>query len=267
MFYTVASQMPKVTAAGLSDIGLVRENNEDVWGEIPRKRFYILADGMGGHLAGEVAARVAVDQLITLMNGDLGAQIEKTGLDEARHLLAAAIGEVNNHVFRMGRKDPALRGMGTTLCCLYFHPQGVIYGHVGDSRIYRLHEGKLAQVTKDHSLLCELVELGELTERQAQEHAYKNIITRAIGTEPSVEPSVQTAEMIQGDMYLMCSDGLSDLLSRKEMEEIIKSAATPRKAAGALVAVAKEKGGHDNITVVIAKVVHEKPRRKHLPGQ
>lgn len=267
MFHTVASLMSKVTTAGLSDIGLVRENNEDVWAEVPQKRFYILADGMGGHLAGEVAARVAVDELIALVNGDLGAQMENASLEEARHLLAAAIGEVNNQVFRLGRKDPALRGMGTTLCCLDFHPQGVIYGHVGDSRIYRLHENNLAQITKDHSLLRELVDLGELTERQAEEHAYKNIITKAIGTEPSVEPSVHTCEIVEGDLYLMCSDGLSDLLSRKEMEEILKSATTPKKAASELVAVAKEKGGYDNITVVIAKIAHEKPRKKHLPGQ
>lgn len=267
MFHMVASLMSKVSAAGLSDIGLVRENNEDVWAEVPQKRLYILADGMGGHLAGEVAARVAVDELIALINGDLGTQLEKVALEEARHLLAAAISEVNNHVFRMGRKDPALRGMGTTLCCLYFHPQGVIYAHVGDSRIYRLHENTLAQITKDHSLLRELVDLGELTERQAEEHAYKNIITKAIGTEPSVEPSVQSCPMLEGDVYLMCSDGLSDLLSRKEMEEVLKAASTPKKAAQELIAIAKEKGGYDNITVVIAKVVHEKPRKKHLPGQ
>ncbi|MCE5317244.1 MAG: Stp1/IreP family PP2C-type Ser/Thr phosphatase [Parachlamydia sp.] len=258
--------MPKVLATGLSDIGLVRENNEDVWAEVPQKRFYILADGMGGHLAGEVAAREAVDELIALINDDLGSQMEQVGLEEARHLLAAAIGEVNIHVYRMGRKDPALRGMGTTLCCLYFHPQGVIYAHVGDSRIYRMHENQLTQVSKDHSLLRELVDLGELTERQAEEHAYKNIITKAIGTEPSVDPAVQSCDTVDGDLYMMCTDGLSDLLSRKEMEEILLAASSLKKAANELVAVAKEKGGYDNITVVIAKV-NEKPRKKHLPGQ
>lgn len=265
IFMVISLMSCKVVAAGLSDIGLVRENNEDVWAEIPEKHLYILADGMGGHLAGEVAAREAVDALIALIKGDVGAQMEKVSLEEARHLLTACINEVNAHVYRKGRRDPSLRGMGTTLCCLYFHPKGLLYGHVGDSRIYRMRGEKLSQLTKDHSLLRELVDLGELSERQAEEFVYKNIITKAIGTEPSVEPSVQKCEIVDGDLYLMCSDGLSDLLSRIEIEAILKANTSIKKATQELVAVAKEKGGHDNITVVIAKI-HE-TRSKHLPGQ
>lgn len=255
----------RVTVAGITDIGLVRENNEDVWAEIPQKHFYILADGMGGHQAGEVAAREAVETLKSLITGDLGAQMAESDLETASHLLAAAINEVNSHVFRMGRKDPLLKGMGTTLCCLYFHGNGIIYAHVGDSRIYCLKNKKLQQLTKDHSLLSELVDLGELNERQADGFAYKNIITKAIGTESSVDPSVYSSSVNHGDVYMMCSDGLSDMVSRAEIEAILSQKHTPKKLVQELVATAKEKGGYDNITIVVAKV-HEN-KEKHLPGQ
>ncbi len=263
----VVSLMPyKVSSAGISDIGLLRENNEDVWAEIPDKHFFILADGMGGHLAGEVAAKEAVEKLIALINGELGQQLNQVNLEEARHLVAAAINEVNAHVYRLGRKSVELRGMGTTLCCLYFHPKGVVFAHVGDSRIYRLRKEKLSQITRDHSLLSELVELGELSEQQADEFVYKNIITKAIGTEPSVDPAVHKSDIVEGDLYLMCTDGLSDLLSCREIESVLNETISLKKATQDLVAIAKERGGHDNITIVIAKI-HETSRKpKNIPG-
>lgn len=245
----------KVAAVGISDIGRVRQNNEDVWAQLPDFQFYVVADGMGGHQAGEIASREAVNTFCALikdMNEDLEVSI---GLQELRRNISWIIEEVNASVYKMGRADQELRGMGTTLCCLYFHRDGVVYGHVGDSRIYRLRQGRLSQLTKDHSLLRQLIDMGQVSEQKAPEFMYKNIITKAIGTEASVDPSVYTAHIEVGDIYMMCTDGLSDLLTTKEMEEIINQADSLQQATQKLVDSANEIGGHDNITVVIAKVL------------
>jgi serine/threonine protein phosphatase PrpC len=249
----------EVKAAGMSDIGLIRENNEDVWNALPNQRFYILADGMGGHSAGEVAAREAVNALSTFVAKHININAPAYKLDEARSLILNAIKEVNAHVYKLGRRDNELKGMGTTLCCLHFHPKGLVYAHVGDSRIYRLRKRKLFQMTKDHSLLRELVDLGQISERQAGGFLYKNIITKAIGTEPTVEPSVRFADILDRDLYLMCSDGLSDLLSQGEIEAILNEDLPLEQTAQRLVDSAKEKGGYDNVTVVLTEVqeLHE----------
>jgi len=250
----------KVVACGLSDIGLVRQNNEDVWAQLPDIGFYVLADGMGGHQAGEVAAREAVNALCRVLSKKLGPAKEEAALSEIKELLRRAIVHVNGLVYKMGRARQDLRGMGTTLCCLLFHSKGLIFAHVGDSRIYRFRGKKLEQLTKDHSLLRELVDQGQIDEQQATDFLYKNIITKAIGTEPKVDPSVDSREMRNNDVYLMCSDGLSDLLTCREIETTLQHSPTLCDAAENLVALANEKGGRDNITVVIVKVegLHER---------
>lgn len=247
----------KISAVGLSDIGLVRQNNEDVWGQVPKIHFYVIADGMGGHQAGEIAARETVTTLCEIVSKNLNLEDEDLTLEEARHILIESIEEVNAHVYKMSRKDPDLRGMGTTLCCLLVHPKGLIYAHVGDSRIYRLRSEKLFQLTKDHSLMRELIDLGQLQEKQTGEFFYRNIITKAVGTEPLVEPSVRLTSLMKKDIYLMCTDGLSDMLSLEEMEKIMNTPSTLRHAANELVKAAKEKGGIDNITLVMIKVEDE----------
>ena len=244
----------KITAIGLSDIGLVRQNNEDVWAQIPKRNLFVLADGMGGHQAGEIAARETVQTLCDAILKGLDIEDEEISLEEARHLVIDSIEEVNTHVYKMAKKDLELRGMGTTLCCLLFHAKGLIYGHVGDSRIYRLRNKRLFQMTKDHSLMRELLDLGQLNERHAGEFQYRNIITKAVGTESSVDPSVRISPLNDGDIYMMCTDGLSDLLSKDELETIMNSAHNLGEAAHKLVQAAKDKGGHDNITLVLAKV-------------
>lgn len=248
----------RIQAIGLSDIGLVRENNEDVWASLPKQRFFVLADGMGGHQAGEVAARETVRFLCEAVDQKISIDEENISLDDVKSILMKAIKEANAHVFKMGRKDSELHGMGTTLCILYFHPKGIIYGHVGDSRIYRLREGKILQLTKDHSLLRELVEMGQIHENHADEFLYKNIITKAIGTEPLVEPTVRLDEVFKKDVYLICSDGLSDLVSKEELEIYLRNMKSLKETANALIHAAKDRGGHDNITVVIVRV-QEKP--------
>lgn len=250
-----ARLMPfKLSSCGLSDIGLVRQNNEDVWVQLPEDGFFLLADGMGGHQAGEVAAREAANVLCQIVQKKITPIREASSLVELKDLLGKAIRHVNMLIFKMSRTKQELRGMGTTLCCLLFHEQGLIYAHVGDSRIYRLRGHQLEQLTKDHSLLRELVDQGELDEKQALDFLYKNIITKAIGTEPRVEPSVETIEVREDDVFFMCSDGLSDLLGLDEIEDLLLHSPSLHEAAARLVACANEKGGRDNITVVLAKV-------------
>lgn len=235
-----------------SDIGLIRQNNEDSTKILPEDRFFALADGMGGHQAGEVASREAVERLCNLFKYSQDS-FQRT-IDLAALTLKENIQTVNLEIYEMGKGSSGWRGMGTTLCSLYFHPEGLLYGHVGDSRIYRLRKGRLEQLTQDHSLLQELIELGQLSEQQAEDFLYKNIITKAIGTEPHVEPSVAYTTIDVNDILLMCTDGLTDMVKDKEIEEIIKEHSI-QQAANLLIERAKEYGGHDNITLILVKVI------------
>lgn len=240
-------------ASGLSDIGLVRENNEDAWAEMDDLSFFALADGMGGHKAGEIASREALAHLLTLVRKAFKGK--RRGLEASVKALKQTIVQVNAHVYKYGKNDPLLKGMGTTLCCLYLHEEGAIIGHVGDSRLYRYRKEQMEQLTQDHSLFRELVDLGQLSERQAQEFAYKNIITKAIGTEPLVEPSVLEVDVEPGDTFLLCSDGLSDLVLIQEMKEVLKQDKPVEELVQTFIQMAKDKGAHDNVTVVIVKVL------------
>ncbi|MEC7839124.1 MAG: Stp1/IreP family PP2C-type Ser/Thr phosphatase [Chlamydiota bacterium] len=243
----------KVLSYGMSDIGLVRDNNEDVWLELPDINTYVLADGMGGHRAGEVAATQAVDSFSKEMKKILDKKTSFS-LGEIRSEIEHVMQLVNTHVYNMGCRDPELKGMGTTLCCLYFHKDGLIRAHIGDSRIYRLRNGEFKQITKDHSLMRELVDLGQLDEKGEKEFVYKNIITKAVGTEPYVEASVYVSDLEFGDTYLICSDGLSDVVSAPSMKEVIEGEGDLKNKGDGLIRLAKEKGGHDNITIVLLKV-------------
>jgi serine/threonine protein phosphatase PrpC len=244
----------EIVVFGRSDIGLVRENNEDVWGQLPEIGFFALADGMGGHQAGEIAARIAITSLCKAIKIKLKRFKEEPGTEKVRDLVKRAIVQVNARVYKMSRTDHALYGMGTTLCCMLFYRNQFILAHVGDSRIYRLRDQKLEQLTKDHSLLRELIDQGKLNEEQATDFLYKNIITKAIGTEPKVDPAVDVIEVQPDDLFLMCTDGLSDLLSEEEMQNILLQGGAIQESAAALIESANAKGGRDNITVVIATV-------------
>src|SRR5579885_1870175 len=177
----------------LSDIGLKRQNNEDVFASHPEENFYALADGMGGHQAGEIAAKLAVERLCSTFISSLATPCNKTTCV----LLANAIQEANSHVYEMASKNPEWSGMGTTLSCIFLHEHSLFYAHVGDSRIYRFRD-KLEQLTEDHNL------------RKDPHARYKNKLTRAIGTSLFVEPEIGTYNILPQDLYLICSDGLTD---------------------------------------------------------
>lgn len=243
----------KIISTGLSDKGLVRENNEDFWAQLPQIHFYALADGMGGHQAGEVASheaiRVLCSHIKTTLAGKKGVVAQDIQL-ALRH----AIEEANSAVYEKGFSNEKFAGMGTTLCCIQFMSQKAIYAHVGDSRIYRFRKGKLQLLTSDHSLLKELMDLGQLGQYQIAEFLYKNILTRAVGTEPAVEPSIAECDIQEDDVFMMCTDGLSDLLFLEEIEAIIQKTPAIQDAIQNLIAAAKEKGGYDNITAVMMKI-------------
>ena len=249
-------------ACGLSDIGLVRENNEDVWAEIEEINFFVLADGMGGHQAGEVASREAVSHLLRLVRKAFKTT-KKKSVNEAAKAIKHAIVQVNTIVYRISKSKKELGGMGSTLCCLLLHEEGAVFAHVGDSRIYRFRGGHIEQMTRDHSLFRELVDLGQLSEAYAPDFAYKNIITRAIGTEPKVEVSVDICDIEPDDIFLLCSDGLSDLLTPAEMQTILKEDKSVDQWVQALISAANARGGVDNVTSVLIHI-HEKD---HLSRQ
>lgn len=255
---TVRSILYQVSSCGRSDIGLVRQNNEDAWESLSEQQFYILADGMGGHRAGEVASKETVDRLSQHVRNTLKST--KGNIDQHVAIINDIIQKVNHDVYQKARSDSELRGMGTTLCCTYFHKEGVVFAHVGDSRIYRFHNNKLYQLTRDHSLVAEMIDLGELSEKNVSGVNYKNIITRAIGTEPFVEVSIGISEFYENDVFMMCSDGLSDLLSLKMIENILKESKDLKVTVDQLIDAAIERGGKDNVTAVLMRVEnrHEK---------
>lgn len=247
----------KLKSYGISDIGLVRQNNEDVWSSIPEYNFFALADGMGGHKAGEVAAKEAIVKLCESLSQKLSLSSGKSTPSQISNYLNQAIKEANAWVFNMASQNEDLQGMGTTLCCFLLHEQTLVYAHVGDSRIYRFREGVLKQLTIDHSLRSELIATGQLDEGTASLFPYKNVITRAIGTSTHVEPDMDTCLVEPGDIYFLCSDGLTDYVTINEMHAILSHAKTIKEASETFVDAAKEKGGNDNITVVMIKVFNE----------
>ncbi len=244
--------MMKLDSFGLSDIGLVRTNNEDAWAEVIKNRFFVLADGMGGHQAGEVASHLIVEKLTSAIKS---IQNLPTSIQERAKLLQTLIEKASREIYLLSLQNAHYSGMGTTLACLWFDEKNTIIAHVGDSRIYRLRKAKLSQLTLDHSLRQELLVKGKLHERQASTYTLKNIITRAIGTQMRIEPSIEIEKFQSGDIYLICSDGLTDELSFEEIQVILSSSSDVKEGAHKLIKSAKENGGSDNITIVIVKIL------------
>lgn len=229
-----------ILSAFRTDVGKVRANNQDAPIVSEKLRLYGVADGMGGHKGGEVASTSARDDLLRELEG-------KTPSVAA---LSGAIEEVNRQIYHQQEHDDALTGMGTTLSVLWMSDNFVYIGHVGDSRVYLLRDGEFKQMTLDHSMVEQLVREGVLTEEEAQNHPMRNIITRAIGTDESVEVDVVVEERRKGDLWLACSDGLHGLVDDRQMRDALRQYA-PEKAADVLLKAALDAGGRDNVTLVI----------------
>ena len=229
-----------ILSAFRTDVGKVRANNQDAPIVSEKLRLYGVADGMGGHKGGEVASTSARDDLLR----------ELEGKTPSVATLSGAIEEVNRQIYHQQEHDDALTGMGTTLSVLWMSDNFVYIGHVGDSRVYLLRDGEFKQMTLDHSLVEQLVREGVLTEEEAQNHPMRNIITRAIGTDESVEVDVVVEERRKGDLWLACSDGLHGLVDDRQMRDALRQYA-PETAADVLLKAALDAGGRDNVTLVI----------------
>jgi PPM family protein phosphatase len=225
-----------------SDTGRQRRSNEDrAFEQAP---LFAVADGMGGARAGEVASAIVVDTFAEGLPG--------TGSDEER--LAAAVREANVRIHERASAEADRAGMGTTVTAAYVGDDGVAVAHVGDSRAYRLRDGELDRLTHDHSLVAELVRRGKLTEAEAEEHPQKSVITRALGPEGAVEVDTHTHPARDGDLYLLCSDGLTGMVPEDRIAELLAGAGTLEAAGQALIREANDRGGRDNITVVLFRL-------------
>ena len=235
-----AKETPCIHVYALTDVGKVRAVNQDALVVSEGIKLYGVADGMGGHNGGETASAGARDGLIAAL-GD-----KTPSLDALRE----GVTQVNADLFKQQAEDESLSGMGTTLSVIWMSEHFVYLGHVGDSRIYRFREGKLEQMTDDHSLVGELMRAGYLTPEQAENHPNKNVILRAVGTEEGIDVDLAVEERKEGDLWLICSDGLHGMVSDSKLEAIL-SVNTPESAAKLLMDAALAAGGRDNISVVI----------------
>lgn len=227
-----------------TNIGLGRIVNQDVY-YLPRgnEQFCVLADGMGGHRAGEIASAIAVEHFTAVLR-------ESEPSEEALH---EAVRLANERVYLAAQSDPSMHGMGTTLTALWFDNGYVYLSHIGDSRAYLLRNRALMQLSTDHSLVDELLTLGEITLKEARTHPHRNIITRAVGTSPSVKADIIRIDAQPKDVWLLCSDGLSNYVSSPEMAEIMtRNRLTWHERIDELIKLALKRGGSDNITVLFA---------------
>jgi protein phosphatase len=231
-----------VEEASRSDVGRQRSTNEDAFFESPR--VLAVADGMGGARAGEVAARIAVESV---------AETAKDG-EPAEQELAGAAHEANRRIYELAQEDHQLAGMGTTLTAVAVGDHDVAVGHVGDSRVYRFRDEELERLTDDHSLVEEMVRQGKLSPEEAEHHPQRSIITRALGPEPEVEVDRMTVPARDDDVFLICSDGLTSMVSEEKMAQVMRARSSLDQVAEVLVNVANEAGGRDNITVVLFRL-------------
>jgi len=225
--------------------GRVRSNNEDSV-LIERPALFAIADGMGGYNAGEVASKKALERLRELSGSFAG--LSGSSLEEAIH---EAVADINRVVYELAMSKKEYDGMGTTLTGVYFADSGSLYFfNVGDSRSYIIRRGKMVQVTHDHSLVGEMLQLGDITPEQAFNHPKKNMLTRGIGVDPEVEADVFVRKLEEGDILLLCSDGLTDMLKDSQIEEFL-SVTDLEKSADRMLAASLEEGGRDNITFIM----------------
>ncbi|WP_335583025.1 Stp1/IreP family PP2C-type Ser/Thr phosphatase [Comamonas serinivorans] len=241
--------------AGLSDVGRLRQNNEDsvLWDSA--LGLAILADGMGGYNAGEVASRMAVEHVRDGLHRWQTQTPRPYGLRQLKRALATCTDEANRAIFDAAHTNPSYAGMGTTLVCLSLAEEGrVIVAHAGDSRAYRLRDGALTQLTRDHSLLQEQVDAGLLTPEQVHVFGYRNFITRALGVEDTVVLDIHDFDVNPGDLYLLCSDGLTDMVDDADIQAVLASSGDLPGKARTLVEWANRNGGRDNVTVLLTEV-------------
>lgn len=264
------SLISSLEMAKATHTGMVRSHNEDSMATDAEIGLAVLADGMGGYNAGEVASGIAT----ALISSEIREALVRhaphkvdnaTGAPFATTLLANIIAKANTSIFQSANSQPQYAGMGTTLVVTLFCNNQMTIAHIGDSRCYRQRGGKLEQVTRDHSLLQEQIDSGLLTKEAAKRSQNKNLVTRALGIEPAVEAEIHTYPALEGDIYLVCSDGLNDMVEDEDIEMTLSVlGANLQLAAEQLVQMANDNGGRDNISVVVIKVMKDFPADEGL---
>ncbi len=254
------SSQYKLEIANVSDVGCMRPHNEDSTATNQALGILVLADGMGGYKAGEVASAIAVTSIYTDIKSGLKNSKPKgidkiSGLDKHSVLIRNAVNRANSSIYNTAQADEQCKGMGTTVVTAITYKDSISIAHVGDSRLYRIRGDDFKQITKDHSLVQELIDRGLFSPEEAAKNAPKNLVTRALGIDAKVEIDVIEDKLASGDIYLLCSDGLTDMVKDEEIHlTLSKYSANLARAANELVEIAKKYGGKDNISVILARV-------------
>lgn len=249
----------RIEVAGHTHVGMKRNHNEDNYLILTDENLCCVADGMGGHSSGEIASKIAVDELgefFRMTSRDQDAtwpfKMDKTrNYDENR--LATGIKLANKSIFDKASGDVKYKGMGTTIVSVHFTQDSAYVGHVGDSRVYFFRQGVLKQVTEDHSLLNDYLKAKKLTPEEIENFPHKNVIVRALGMKDTVQVDVTKVEAQQGDVFLLCSDGLSGMVTDPQMQDVLSRTAELDKACAQLIDLANAAGGNDNVTCVLAR--------------
>lgn len=262
-----------VEVVGKTDVGCVRKNNEDNFGYDARHGIFIVCDGMGGAAAGEVASQLGVETVLNYFRhfdyrraGAVFGDNVDGSLSPRGQALAQAIHMANSAIHEKGSNSLTQRGMGSTIVAIAVEKNFLSIGHVGDSRIYLVRHGEIQQLTEDHSLVMEQVRRGLITKQQAEQSEMQNIIVRALGSEDTVQPDVEDLIALPGDVFVLCSDGLSKHVKDDWMLGIVQEAPTIDQACNDLIDAAKAHGGDDNITCVMLKVVDRPWYKRLIPG-
>lgn len=256
----------QIVSGGVSDVGRMRTNNEDSFRIVEPQNLFILSDGMGGEAHGEVASSMAVETIAKYCSepeeskDDSGVTLHGTALESwspETKRLQNAVFQANFNIYRSAQEHPEQRGMGATLTAGWLNGNKLSLAHVGDSRAYLLRSGGLQQLTSDHSLVAEQVRRGILTPQQAEESEMQSVLLRALGAHPDVEVDVEEIEIMPRDVLLLCSDGLTRMVTEPEIAGCLQAETDPASAAQKLVGLANERGGLDNVTVIVARVQEE----------
>lgn len=245
----------------ITDPGRVRGHNEDCVESRPELGIVVLADGMGGYNAGEVASGMATSLIASglaqIWTKEVLGKLDRAGaMSLSQEVLQTQVGKANTAIYEAAQKDPQCAGMGTTLVACVFFDNFLTVGHIGDSRLYRMRNDALEQITRDHSLLQEQIDSGLITKEDARSSHNKNLVTRALGIDPEVDAEIHSYDVQEGDIYLLCSDGLNDMIEDDEIQmTLIALRSNLDLTAQQLVQAANDAGGRDNISVMLVKVL------------
>lgn len=242
----------QIAVGASTDVGMVRQGNEDnFFAEADDRRgVFVVADGMGGHAAGEVASEMAVQIIARHL-----LPMTSVKQEGASGLVAKAMQDANRAIYDRMLAETDKQGMGTTASVMFLSDHGYLIGQIGDSRAYLLRDGALSQITKDHSYVQEQVDAGLLTPEQARYHPYSNVITRCVGASDEVEADIYTGEARVGDVFLLCSDGLTGMVDDRRLQQLLLARSGPGRIVDSLIAEANGRGGLDNITAVVIQVI------------